>query len=86
MSGSRARDDLPTIAREVRAQAGALRAISIRIAIVSATTRWESVASARFRDRVQDVALALRTAADRLDHAADRVEQHAARLAAIGSR
>jgi uncharacterized protein YukE len=80
MSSSSPAADLVAIADRARSQADELRTISAQIAVVSATTRWQSAAAAAFRDRVRSTAQALRAAANGLDDAADVVERHAARL------
>lgn len=77
MSWSTPSADLLRIAAAVHAQADVLRAVSVRITIVSATTRWQSAAASRFRERVRASALAMRASAARLDDAAELIERHA---------
>lgn len=74
--------ELNAAAARVHAQADALRETAIRVALAGATTSWQSVAATRFRDRLHDSALALRTRAAQLDAAADLIRRHAARVAA----
>ena len=78
MSGSSPTSALRLIARWVRAEADTLRALSVRITVAAAATRWESAGAARFRDRVRERAIAMRGAANRLDAAADVIDRHAA--------
>jgi len=74
--------ELNVAASRVLAQADALRETAICVALAGATMSWQSVAATRFRDRLHDTALDLRTRAAQLDAAADLIRRHATRVAA----
>jgi hypothetical protein len=73
--------ELNAAAARVLAQADALRETAICIALAGGTTSWQSVAATRFRDRLHETALALRTRAAQLDAAADLIRRHAIQVA-----
>ena len=69
------------LAGQVRDVAEAARALAVRVQATEGTA-WRSVAAELFRDRIDDLVIALRRGADAVEDAGDAVSAHAATAAA----
>jgi hypothetical protein len=72
--------ELHAIAHRIRRHADEVRARAAALAARAEQTRWHSAGAAAFRERARCASHAMRTAAGRLDDAADALDRHANRV------
>jgi uncharacterized protein YukE len=72
--------ELHAVAHRIRSHSDALRARAVALAARSENAHWHSRAADAFRAHVRQVTATMRSAAGRLDDAADALDRHANRV------